>query len=45
MDSNWWNIPLIEQLFPADIVERICNIAISPRTMDDRLIWGGTTNE
>jgi hypothetical protein len=45
MDSNWWNIPLIEQLFPLDIVDQICNIAISPRTMHDRLFWGGTTNE
>jgi hypothetical protein len=44
MDSNWWNIPLIEQLFPLDIVEHICNIAISPRTMHDRFIWGGTTD-
>jgi hypothetical protein len=31
-------------VFPPDIVEHICNIAISPRTMYDRLIWGDTTN-
>jgi hypothetical protein len=39
---NWWNLPVIEQLFPADIVEQICSIAISPRCMQDRVIWAGT---
>jgi len=41
-ETNWWNIPLVEQLFPPDIVEQICSIAISPRCLQDRLIWAGT---
>lgn len=28
---------------PAETVEQICNIAISPRVMQDRLIWVATT--
>ncbi|XP_062152877.1 uncharacterized protein LOC133861169 [Alnus glutinosa] len=44
METNWWNIFLIEYLFQPDIAEHIYNIAISPRTMHDRLIWGGTAN-
>jgi hypothetical protein len=38
-DSGWWNIPLIEQIFPADIVEKICSLAISPSVVQDRQIW------
>lgn len=43
-DTNWWNVPLLAQLFPADIVEVICNIPISPRLMKDRLVWAGNKN-
>jgi hypothetical protein len=42
-DINWWNVLLIEQLFPANLVELICNIIISPRAMQDRLVWAGTS--
>jgi hypothetical protein len=34
--SRWWNIPLIEQIFPADVVEKICSLAISPCVVQDR---------
>jgi len=44
LDINWWNIPLLEQIFPADVVEQICNIPISPRYTKDRLVWAGTNN-
>jgi hypothetical protein len=43
-EFNWWNVPLIEHLFPADLVDHICNIAINPRIMQDKLIWVGNTN-
>lgn len=39
---NWWNIPLIEQLFPPETAMQICSIPISPRSMLDSRIWGGT---
>jgi hypothetical protein len=43
-ETNWWNIPLLEQIFPAETVEQICNIPISPRLMKDVLVWAGTKN-
>lgn len=42
--SKWWNIPLIEQVFPADIVEKICSLAISPGVVQDKQIWAYTAN-
>jgi hypothetical protein len=30
LDTNWWNIPLIEHIFPMATVEKICNLPISP---------------
>lgn len=32
VDSNWWDIPRIEHIFPKETVERICGIPICPRT-------------
>jgi len=43
-DSRWWNIPLIEQIFPADIVEKICSLAISPGVEQDRQVWAFSAN-
>ncbi len=43
-DTKWWNIPLIEQIFPTEIVEQICSIPISPLVMQDRLVWAGTVS-
>jgi len=43
-NSRWWNIPLIEQIFPAETAEKICSLAISPGTVQDRLIWAYTAN-
>jgi hypothetical protein len=34
--SRWWNILLIEQIFLADIVEKICSLAISPSVVQVR---------
>jgi hypothetical protein len=42
LDSNWWNVPLIEQIFSPETVERICSIPISPRSQEDKLIWART---
>lgn len=25
-EANWWNVPLIEHIFPAEIVEQICSM-------------------
>jgi hypothetical protein len=44
VESNWWNVHLLEQIFSADMVELICNIPISPRLMQDRLVWVGNKN-
>lgn len=37
--SRWWNLPLIEQIFPIDVVEKICSLAISPVVAQDRQVW------
>jgi hypothetical protein len=42
VEQNWWNISLIEHIFSADTVERICSIPICPRSQEDQLIWAGT---
>lgn len=39
---NWWNITLIEQIFPQETVEKICSLSICPRSQEDRLVWAGT---
>jgi len=43
VESKWWNIPLLERVFPADLVETICNSPICPHLIYDRLVWAGTT--
>jgi ribonuclease HI len=43
-EANWWDIPLIEQIFSGETVEKICSIPISPRSQEDKLIWAGTNN-
>jgi hypothetical protein len=30
-EINWWNIPVVEQIFPQEVADQICGIAISPR--------------
>jgi hypothetical protein len=40
-DTNWWNIPLIKELFREEEVEMICGMAICPRTQQDRVVWVG----
>jgi hypothetical protein len=42
LDTNGWNIPLIEHIFPSGTVEKICSLAISPRTQEDKLVWAGS---
>jgi hypothetical protein len=46
IDPNtfWWNIPLIKQIFMEEEVEKICSLAICPRTQQDRAIWSGNKN-
>ena len=34
-DTLWWNISLIEQIFMEEEVEKICSLAICPRTQQD----------
>ena len=44
-DTNWWNIPLIKEIFREKEVEMICGMAICPRTQKDRVVWGGNKSE
>lgn len=43
-DLNWWNVPLVNSVFPRGIAEKICGLAICPRLQQDRVIWVGTKN-
>jgi hypothetical protein len=42
IERNWWNVPLVESIFPEDVAALICGIPISPRQQADKLIWAGT---
>lgn len=44
MDSGWWNIHLIRDIFSDNEVDKICSLAISPHWQIDKLIWIGTPN-
>jgi hypothetical protein len=41
-NTNWWNIPLKEQIFPHETVEKICSLPVCPRSQEDRLVWART---
>lgn len=43
-DSQWWNIALIKDIFLEEDVAKICSLAISPRTQQDRMVWAGNKN-
>jgi ribonuclease HI len=38
-DANWWNTALIYEIFQAEEAELICDLVVSPRSREDRLIW------
>lgn len=42
-EANWWNAPLIEQIFLPATVELICSTTICPRHQSGTLIWARTT--
>lgn len=43
-DTNWWNGSLVEEIFMANEVERICGMVISPNKQADQLVWMGNKN-
>jgi ribonuclease HI len=43
-DLQWWNIPLIKEVFKEEEVEKICSLAICPRTQEDQTVWVGNKN-
>jgi hypothetical protein len=38
-ETNWWNVPLIHEIFSVEEAALICGMAVSPRSGVDRLIW------
>lgn len=42
MDTNWWNTPLVEEVFNPEEAKLICGMVICPRTQIDYMVWGGT---
>jgi hypothetical protein len=43
--KQWWNIPLIEEIFMKEEAEVICSMVIRPGRQQDRLVWGRTKNK
>ena len=43
-DTNWWNIPLLNELFSSEEAILICNIPICPQRQHDCLVWLGAKN-
>lgn len=43
-DTNWWNIPLVDEVFNEEEARLICSMPICPRTQGDRRVWGGNKN-
>lgn len=43
-DSCWWNTTLIQSIFSLAEAQSICNLALSPGGLPNKLIWQGTTN-
>jgi hypothetical protein len=39
INTNWWNVALIKEIFSAEESDLICGIAVSPRGGEDRRIW------
>jgi hypothetical protein len=44
VDTKWWNVPLIRELFCDEDAALICNIPISPTRQQDAMVWLGTSN-
>jgi hypothetical protein len=44
VDTNWWNIPLINEVFSVEEASLICGMPICPRSQSNKLVWLGTNN-
>jgi hypothetical protein len=44
LDLQWWNIPLMREVFREEEEEKICSMAICPCTQQDQTIWVGNKN-
>jgi hypothetical protein len=44
VDTKWWNVPLIRELFCDEDAALICNIPISPTRQHDVMVWLGISN-
>jgi hypothetical protein len=44
VDTKWWNVPLIHELFYDEDATLIYNIPISPTRQHDAMVWLGTSN-
>jgi hypothetical protein len=42
--TNWWNMPLIHEIFSIEEADLIGKLAVSPRAGMDRLVWSCTKN-
>jgi hypothetical protein len=42
--TNWWNIPLVQEVFNEEEASMICNMGVYPQRGRDRLVWEHTKN-
>jgi hypothetical protein len=42
--TQWWNVPLVEEIFMKEEAEVMCNMMISPDSQHDKLVWVRTKN-
>jgi ribonuclease HI len=43
-DTNWWNIPLIREVFNREEADTICSLALCSGRQEDKQIWVGSKN-
>lgn len=43
-ETQWWNIPLSQEVFIPEEASSICKVAICPSKQKDQLMWVGTKN-
>jgi hypothetical protein len=44
VDTNWWNMELVRNIFNEEEAKEICGMVVCPRNRKDQLVWAGGKN-
>lgn len=44
LESNWWNMDLVQNVFNEDDAREIYGMAVCPQTRRDQIVWAGAKN-